>query len=402
MSFSMDMTPTMSDRRTLLGGLAAMTWAMAPEYANARAVSSDRDPAAKPAFGRFAYVGCRTSRERHARGKGIEVYRIDPVTGAWSHVQRVDGLVNPSFLCFDETQSFLYAVHGDESEVSAFAVDQRTGLLTRLNTQSTQGRNPVHLTTDPANRELIIANYASGAVAVLPRLADGSLGAVKQLEALPGTPGPIKDEQSSSHPHEIAWDHARKHLIVPDKGLDRLFTFTVDDATGRLVPGSVPFVQLRPGTGPRHVAFHPTRPFAFVSHELASGIGAYRYDPATGALTPMQFLPSIPGSYTGANTAAGIAITHDGAFVYVSNRGHNSIGCFRVGADGHLRSAGWTLSDGMGPRFIALDPSGTVLHAANELSDTIVPFHINPVTGTLTRKGEIVRTGSPVCVVYLT
>jgi len=388
-------------RRAVLGSMMAATGALARPAASFAQPSADPRPA--NAFGRFAYVGCRTSKERDARGEGIQVYRIDSASGAWTHVQLVKDLVNPSFLAFDRTQRFLYAVHGDMSDVSAFRIDVTDGTLTFLERRSTEGKNPVHLTPDEENRFIILANYATGTVAVLPRRDDGNLDVVRQLEPLPGDPGPNKVDQTASHPHEVAWDRRRQFLIVPDKGLDRIFTFRFDAAQGKLIAGDPAFVQVRPGAGPRHVVFHPKAALAFVAHELDSSVGAYRYDVDRGTLTAFQVIPSIPDTCTGANTAAEIDITPSGRFVFVSNRGHDSIGSFSVDASsGRLAPIGWVSSEGHGPRFIALDPSGTLLHVANENSDTIVPFRLDADTGQLSRAGDVVQTGSPVCIVFST
>jgi 6-phosphogluconolactonase len=379
-----------SRRRVIVGGALAA----------AGAFSAAAQPAPRTGA-RFAYVGCRTTKERNASGEGITVFRVDPATGAWSQVQLVKDLVNPSFLAFDRQQRFLYTVHGDGSEVSAFRISLDTGELTSLNRQSTGGRNPVHLTVDESNRFLIVANYATGTLAVLPRKADGSLDPVQQLVHLPGEPGPNKIEQTSSHPHEVAYDRAGRFLVVPDKGLDRIFTFRFDSDQGRLVAAG--FVQVRPGAGPRHITFHPTAPFAFVANELDSTVGAYRYDAERGALTPILVIPSIPDTFTGANTAAEIEIEPSGGFVFVSNRGHDSIGTFSVDAStGRLAPVSWTSSGGKGPRFFTLTPSGARLYAANENSDTIVPFSVDAKAGRLSQAGEIIQTGSPVCIVFST
>ncbi len=351
----------------------------------------------------LAYVGCRTTRERNARGDGLRVFRVNSATAGWTPIQLVKGLDNPSFLAFDRQQRFLYAVHGDLSDISAFRVAPDTGELTLLNRQSTGGRNPVHLVADPGNQVMIVANYATGTVAVLPRMEDGSLGPVQQLEALPGTPGPNKVDQTSSHPHEVAFDRRQRFILVPDKGLDRIFTFRFDAAGGRLVPGGTGHIQVRPGAGPRHAVFHSSAPLVFVAHELDSSVGTYRYDPDTGGLQGVQVIPSVPDSFTGANTAAEIAISPDGRLVFVSNRGHDSIGTFQVDAgSGRLAPVSWVSSDGKGPRFVALDPTGAALYAANENSDTIVPFRVDVGTGRLSRAGDAIPSGSPVCILFST
>jgi 6-phosphogluconolactonase len=351
---------------------------------------------------RFAYVGCRTTKERGARGEGISVYHIDPATGAWSQVQIVRDLVNPSFLAFDREQQFLYAVHGDFSEVTAFRIDPASGQLALLNRQSTGGRNPVHLTPDDANRFIIVANYATGSLAVMPRNADGSLGAVCHLERLPGEPNPNRADQSSSHPHAVAWDLGRHFIIVPDKGLDRIFTFRFDAEAGKVVPGNPAFVQVRRGAGPRHIAFHPDAPFAFVADELGSTVSVFSYERDRGELKSIQVLSSTPDTFTGVNTASEIEMHPSGRFVLVSNCGHDSVATFASdAASGRLTPVCWTGSEGIRPRFFAVDPTGNRIYVANENSDTIVRFLIDGRTGRLTREAEI-NTKSPVCIVFST
>ena len=144
----------------------------------------------------LAYVGSRTTKERNARGEGINVYRVDTATGAWTHVQLLKDLVNPSYLAFDAKQRYLYSVHGDGDEVSAFSADEQSGELTFLNRQSCGGKNPVHLTVDQTNSHLMVANYATGSLATLPIDSDGRLGEITGLVQLPGTPGPHKVEQA--------------------------------------------------------------------------------------------------------------------------------------------------------------------------------------------------------------
>ena len=349
----------------------------------------------------FAYVGCRTTKERNARGKGINVYRVDPSSGQWSHVQLVEDLVNPSFLAMDRTQRFLYTVHGDFSEVSSFAIDPASGKLTFLNRRSTEGKNPVYLVADPSNRFMLIANYATGTVASLPIQADGTLGSVVDLAALPGKPGPHKIQQGSSHPHQIQFDVRQKFIIVPDKGLDKTFAFRVDEATGKFVPASPSWVTAREGAGPRHVDFHPTKPFAYLINELDSSITVYRYDAGTGAMSPLQVVPTIPAEFTGDNTASGIAVEKHGRLLFGSNRGHDSIVTMLIDEHtGLLRPSAWASSQGKGPRFFALDPSHETLYVANENSDTIVPLRIDRKKGRLVPSGRVIQAESPVCIVF--
>ncbi|WP_084164774.1 lactonase family protein [Skermanella stibiiresistens] len=364
------------------------------------AIPAGTTPSAKP---RFAYVGCRTTKERNARGEGIGVYQVDASTGAWAPVQLLKDLVNPSFLAFDPTQRFLYTVHGDQGEVSSFAINDRTGELTLLNTASSGGKNPVHLTTDPSGRFLIVANYATGGVATLAIGADGKLGDIVDLVPLAGTPGPHKVEQASSHPHQVAYDPTRDVLAVPDKGLDAVFTFRLDAEKGKLVPAGAGSVTARSTSGPRHIAFGPSGTHAYVVNELDSTVTTYAYDASAASLKPLQILSTLPATFTGENRAGGIVMAPSGRFLHATNRGHNHVAIFGVDPrTGLLQSAGWEPTRGKMPRFITLDPSARFLYAANETTDTIVGFQVDAATGALTALEPAVQTGSPVCVVFKT
>jgi 6-phosphogluconolactonase (cycloisomerase 2 family) len=273
----------------------------------------------------FAYVGSFTTAKRKARGDGIHVYRADPATGAWTHIQHIGDLTNPSYLALSPDQRFLYSVHGDGDYATAFALHRETGQAKLLNKAATGGGNGVRQAVDPSGKFLVVANYASGSVAVLAIAPDGSLKDQHQLVALPGEPGPHKTEQKSSQPHDIVFDPSGKFVLVPDKGLDRVFVFRFDAAAGQLTPTEQGSVQSRPGAGPRHLMFHPKLPIVWVLNELDSTTATYTWDAGTGALKPMQVITTLPTDFTRYSTAAEIAVTPDGRFVYCSNRGHDSI-----------------------------------------------------------------------------
>jgi len=384
------------ERRNILRGALLMTIA-----ATTTTVGMTAPAAGRSRFARFAYTGCRTTKERGARGKGMNVYRVDSATGAWTHVQLVENLVNPSFLAFDREQRFLYAVHGDFSEMSSFRIDRENGTLSLINQQSTGGKNPVHLVADQTNRFMIVANYATASLAVLPFRQDGGLEPLVQLLQLLGDGGPHMLEQTGPHPHHLVFDPSGRFLIVPDKGADGVFTLEFDSAKPLLKLKEPGFVAARPGAGPRHASFHPSLPFVYVNYELDSSLSVNRYDRATGSITPIQIVPSTPDSFVGANTSAEVEVDPAGRFVYVSNRGSNLIGAFSINvASGRVNPAGWTSSAGRGPRFMKIDPSGTLLHVANELTDTIVTFNIDPESGALSPAGRVVETGSPTCIAF--
>lgn len=347
----------------------------------------------------FAYVGSRTTRERNARGEGITVYRVDQGSGVLERIQIVGELINPSYLTLSRDGERLYAVHGDEMEVSSFIIDKAAGTLRFLNCQSTRGKNPVHLALDPSGRYLIVTNHIGSTLAVLPVKTDGSLDEVSQLVELSGPIGPHRIEQKQAKPHFNAFDPSGRFVVVPDKGLDRVFSFRFEG--GKLTPAAAPFVATREGSGPRHLAFHPRQPFAYVINELDSTVTTYRYDRDTGGLQPVQILSSLPSTFTGNSRASGIAIDSIGRNVYVSNRGHDSIAVFRVDpVTGLLGFSGADLTQGKTPRFFTLTPGGRTLFALNEDSDTIVAMRVDDSTGHLAPIQPPVQCGSPVCMVF--
>jgi len=347
----------------------------------------------------YAYVGSRTTRERNARGEGISIFRLDTAQGSLELIEIEKGLVNPSFLALSRDGRFLYTVHGDEAEVSAFAVDRMTGKLRFINRESTQGKNPVHLAFDPSDRFLVVSNHLGASLAVLPVNADGSVARLKQLVQLEGTVGPHRVEQKQSKPHFNPFDPSGRFVVVPDKGLDRIFSFAFHE--GQLVPAAVPSVSVREGAGPRHMAFHPVMALAYVVNELDSSVTAYHFDAASGALDPFQVLPALPDSFVGNSRAAGIAIDARGRFLYSSNRGSDSVSIFAIdGLSGRLRFLGTESTRGKTPRCFALSPNGRFLFALNEDSDSIVSFAVDPDTGTLTSTGMQVHCGSPVSMVF--
>ena len=355
----------------------------------------------------FAYVGAFTTPERKGHGGGINVYRVDPASGAWTHEQLLE-IANPSFLTLDRAQRFLYAVHADLDEVSAYAIDKQNGQITALNRQSCGGKNPVHLSIDPTGRWIVTANYSAGSVGVVPIEKDGTLGPRTDLVTLSGEPGPDGKRQASSHPHDAVFDPSGRFLVAPDLGFDRVFVFRLDAETGKLTANDPPFVATRAGAGPRHIAFHPRMPFAYLINELGSSITAYRFDPQRGSLQPIQILPSIPADYTGNNHGAEIAVAPSGRVVYASNRGHDSIGIFAVDQrGGALTPVGWAPTHAKSPRFFCLDPAAQILYAASadegfsdqQNTDTIVPFRINQANGMLTPTGQVIKTSSP-CTIF--
>lgn len=349
----------------------------------------------------YAFVGSRTTRERNARGEGISVYAYDAATGALDRVHVAGGLVNPSYLALNRRGDRLYTVHGDGMSVSVLAVES-DGALRLQQQRECGGRNPVYLALDPSERHLVVSDHlgeGGGTLIVLPLRDDGWLDAPSQRVGLPGHPGPHRDEQPHAKPHANPFSPDGRHVIVPDKGLDRVFSFHFE--AGRLQPASSPWVATREGAGPRHLAFHPAAPYAYVVNELDSSVTAYRYEAASGGLRPMQVLSTLPDTYTANSRGAGIAVSPDGRMLYASNRGHDSIAVFRIDTDtGRLRFVQAVPSQGAKPRHFTLSPDGAWLYALNEDSDCIATFAIDRASGELRPHGPAIACGSPVCMVF--
>jgi 6-phosphogluconolactonase (cycloisomerase 2 family) len=247
---------------------------------------------------------------------------------------------------------------------------------------------------------MVLANGPG--IAVYPINQDGSLAPASDILVPPGERGPYRHEQGhGAHPHQVLFDPSGRFLVAPDKGVDRVHIYRLDTASGKLVANDPPCVKSRYGAGPRHIAFHPTRPLAYLINELDSTVTTYAWDAARGELKPLQVITTLPTTYTGDNTGAEIAVAPSGRFVYGSNRGHDSIVIFSVDAGtGMLAPVGWEPTQGKKPRFFTLDPAGDFLYVANQDSDTIVAFRVDQRSGTLTPTGHIVETGTPSCIVF--
>jgi 6-phosphogluconolactonase len=347
----------------------------------------------------FAYVGGFTTAKRKARGKGVAVFRIDASSGAWTFVEACDVVPNPSYISLDRTQQFLYSAHGDSDEICSYARDPQTGKLSFLNKQKTEGDNSSTVEVDPGNHWVLLSTGPG--VALFPRNADGSLGPYCDLVLPEGEPGPLRGEQEHSHPHQASFDLTGNFVVVPDKGLDKLLVFRLDAGRGKLTATDT--LKSRYASVPRHVAFHPIRPYAYVVMERDSSVFAYHWDASAGTLKPFQRITTLPTDFVGDNMAAEIAILPSGRFLYASNRGHESIVIYAVdAATGKLDIVGWEPVRGRKPRFFCLSPDASRLYCANQDSHAIVEFGVNLETGRLTPTGQVVETGSPTCIAFAT
>jgi 6-phosphogluconolactonase len=313
---------------------------------------------------------------------------------------------NPSFLALHPNGRVLYAVNevGDfggreTGAVSAFAVDPETGALSLLDVQPSEGADPCHLAVDSGGRNLVVANYTSGSVAVFPIAADGSLRPASSVRQLTGS-GPNKARQAGPHAHGVFFDPSKKFILTADLGSDRILVERYDATVGTLEPNEPGAATLEPGSGPRHLAFHPDGKTVYVLSELSGTVSSLAWDAPRGVLSPFQRISSLPPGFSGANTAAEIAVSPDGRFVYASNRGDDAISVFAVGDGGRLAFAGRVATGGRTPRHFAIDPSGRWLVAANQNSSSIVVFRLDPATGLPRRVGGVIVIPEPVCILF--
>jgi 6-phosphogluconolactonase len=351
----------------------------------------------------LVYVGTYT---RLGKAEGIETFRRDPETGKLTRLFMAS-MVDPSFLAFDPSRKFLFAVRelreaiGEgPGDVVSFAVDQETGALTQLSEQSTHGGEPCHLITDPSGTLLIVANHENGTVAVFPINEDGTLEPASDLQRHEGSgPGPT---QQGPHAHFVAFDPPKERVLVCDKGIDKVMIYRLDVAGKKLVPADPPFARLHSGAAPRHLAFHPNGRWAYVNGEADLTVTAFAYDGGTGVFEELHYLSTLPqGTKIERMSTAQILVEPSGRFVYVSNRGHNTIAIFEIDQQtGRLTARGHVSTGGQTPRNFAIDPRGTFLYAANQGSDTIVHFRIDRQTGQLTPTGDVTEVAAPVCILF--
>jgi 6-phosphogluconolactonase len=354
----------------------------------------------------FVYVGTFTRGVHGADAKGLSVFSLDSQSGRLTHIQTVEGLQSPSFLVLHPTLPLLYAVErywSDEDHstgvVSAFAIDGKDGTLSATGRERSGGEYPAHICMHPSGRHLVAVNPTSGTVAVLPIDAAGAVGPVCEIVQLEGHG--TKPHLDPPYPHSAWFDPSGQRLLVCDRNLDRVFVYEFDQASGALRPAQYPVAQVSSGAGPRHLAFHPSAPLAYVLNETDSTISVFAYEAETGAMSILQTIPTIPRDFRDRNVTAQILVHALGRWLYSSNRGHNSIARFAIDPqDGRLQFLGHTPTRGEVPRNFAIDPSGQLLLAENQSSGSIVSFRIDHQTGDLTYTGESIDTPSPVCIVF--
>lgn len=358
----------------------------------------------------LAYVGTYTQ----GSSQGIYLYRLEAHNPDVSqNVMLVPlGLAakstSPSFLEIDAKRRLLFAVNEvDEFEgqrsgaVSAFSIDPTSGKLTLLNQRASKGSGPCHLALDHEGGHLVVANYGSGSVTVLPVAADGRLGDATDFVQHSGkSVNPARQE--GPHAHCATFSPDNRFVFVCDLGLDKVFAYRFDAKAGKLTPGDPPFTSTAAGAGPRHMVFRPDGKFAYVVNELNSTVTAYAYDGDGGRLAEKQAVSTLPEYFNGSNTAAEVDVHPSGKFLYASNRGHDSVVLFTIDPDaGTLAFVEEQGAGGKTPRHFGIQPSGEHLAIANQGSNTLLLCRVDAATGRLKPSGVLADAPTPACIKFL-
>lgn len=346
---------------------------------------------------KYAYVGSRTTEERNARGKGLKVYEISQETGDWKELQCVKTEENPSYQTFDNKKEYLYSVHGDITKISSYKILE-DGTLKHINTIDIGGKNPVFITVDKTNRYVVVAALQGGAVFVIERNKDGSLGKIVHKTVLEG-----KTEGSISFAHQCIWDEKKEFLFVVTQGRlqgygqVKVFRFSVEDGTLT----ETDTFRGREYDEPRHIAIHPNNRYAYLINEKGNKMTFFEFDDINGKLYARQNLSSLPETYTGEGQAGASILDSKGEILIGSNRIHESIVLYRINQNtGYMSELGYYPALGITPRFITFNDDYSKFYIANEDSDNIVEMILHPEKGQMEYTGRMIGTESPVCIIF--
>jgi len=348
------------------------------------------------------YVGTYSVRG----SRGIYAYDFDGKTGVLSPLGLKAKSTNPSFVILSPDGRVLYAVtevaeyKGQSSgAIQAYQVDAKTGDLKLMSEVASGGAGPCYLAFDKTKSFLLTANYGGGSVAVFPLRAGGKIGEASGFVQHHGS-GLNPERQGKPHPHAIETTLDNQFAIAADLGLDQLLVYKFDSNNGRLSPSDPRFAKVHGGSGPRHFAFHPNRQFLYLVNEIDSSVSVFAYDPQ-GTLVEKQTITALPKGFTGQSDASDIEVDASGSYLYVSNRGADTITVFGIDPEGAMLTLIETVpSSGKTPRF-TIDPSGQFMLVGNENSDNVVVFHIDRKSGRLTKISEIAHVISPIGFAFL-
>lgn len=351
------------------------------------------------------------------KGKGVYVFRFDPLKGTleFSHVKEQVG-INPAFLAGPHGPSRTVYLINECDEPMENDTSVRTGYLRALelasdgslverNCLETRGSFPCHVSLDPTESVVTVSNYGGGSLIAFPiNASNGSLAPHSDFHQFEGASHVNVDRQEAPHIHSATWLKGSQHVFAADLGNDCVRHFIMSPATKKLeISPTSPCIMRPPGSGPRHMALHPSMQVIFVLDELSNTIGVHNYDAEAGQLADeSQNISTLPQEFQGLSLAADIHVSRCGHYVYASNRGHDSIACFRVlKSEGRysLESIGWEPTRGKSPRNFCIHEN--LLLAANQDTDTIEVFRIDTSTGALQHTGQSVHCPTPVCLLVV-
>ncbi|MET3113339.1 6-phosphogluconolactonase [Pedobacter sp. CG_S7] len=333
------------------------------------------------------------------KSEGIYTYNFNVINGETELKSVTKNVDNPSFLALSPDLKSVYSVNesGSKSTVSAFAFNANEGSLQLLNKQNSQGADPCYITAD--NKNVIVANYSGGSIAVYGRNENGSLTEAKQVIQHAGKSIDPNKRQESAHVHMVQFTPDKKYLICNDLGEDLVYIYNYNPLAKTAVLTLKTVYKTHAGTGPRHLAFSPNGKFAYLTHEFNGSITAFIY--TKGNLNRIQEIGTTAKEFKGKIDAADIHVSPDGKFLYQSNRGDaNTISVFSIFPTGKLAFVSRVSTLGKGPRNFAIDPSGKFLLVGNQYSDEVVIFERNKFTGALTDSGKRISVGAPVSLIF--
>lgn len=332
----------------------------------------------------------------------IQAYHLNLATGALTAGERTDDVEHPFFIAVSPDQKFLYSIHAvtfsgkDPEELAAYRIENRSGRLTLLNRQTTRGTASCFVEVDQTGRSAVVANYTTGDVTSYSIREDGTLAEpVSYFRHVGSSVNPSR--QKEPHAHGFAISPNNRFAYAADLGIDQIVCYAFDVAAGKLTPNVQPFVRTPPGTGPRHLTFHPHGNFLYVINELTNSVTQFDFLPEQGVLVEKQTISTLPDDFAGVSHCADLKITPNGKFLYGTNRGHDSLAAYRIADDGSLSLIGITPSLGKGPQNLAITADGKWLLCANMPGNNVAVFQIGD-EGTLQSAGTPIEQVSPSCV----
>ena len=335
---------------------------------------------------------------------GIHAFGFDSEKGTLKPLKRTTLVQKPFFLALSPDRRFLYSIDefgGKDNFVAAFAIEGRAGDLRPLNRQNTRGTASCFVDVDPTGQSVLVANYSSGNVASLPVKSDGSLGEAASFFQHSGS-SINPERQSGPNAHCFVVSPDGKHALAADLGIDKIMIYTLDAATSKLAPiHTQPFAKLTPGSGPRHLTFHPSGKLVYVINELANTITVFDWNAADGTLKEKQTVATLPKDFTGKSYTADLKITPDGKYLYGTNRGHDSLASYRIAEDGTLTLLTIQPSGGKGPQNLLITPDGRWLLCANMPGNNVVVFKIDSASGGITLNGTPVEVPMASCIRWM-